>query len=146
MTHPQPATGAALPQHVLTILAVQHLAHATRFYQQLLGWSRTVQVASYVEFEGPRGQRLGLYQREGYALNTGQLPPLPHPGQAGATELYLHCGDLPAVIKKARALGARELSPLAKRPWGDEVAYYADGDENVVALARPMAAEGEAKG
>ncbi len=37
---------------------------------------------------------------------------------------------------RAIAAGARELSPLAPRDWGDEAAYFADPDGNVLAVAR----------
>jgi predicted enzyme related to lactoylglutathione lyase len=54
-----------------------------------------------------------------------------------ATEIYLHCDDLHATVKRIEAAGARKLSELAPRDWGDEAAYYADPDGNVVVLASP---------
>ena len=125
-----------LPRQTLTVLAVQSLEASTHFYTNLLGWKPTVQVPVYVQLSGPGGLSLSLYERESYGINTGQVPGLPTPGQAGATELYFTCPDLEARIALARELGARELSPLAQRPWGDEVAYFADPDENVIALSR----------
>jgi lactoylglutathione lyase len=126
------------PRHALTILAVQDLATSLRFYQELLGWPLQVQVPVYVELAGPFGMRLGLYERESYGINTGQVPVRPTPGQAGGTEIYFFCSDLEERVELARKLGARELSPASDRAWGDKVAYFADPDENVVALARPI--------
>ena len=40
-----------------------------------------------------------------------------------------------AIERLVRA-GARELSPLAVRPWGDEAAYFADPSGNVLVVAR----------
>ncbi len=34
------------------------------------------------------------------------------------------------------AAGGRLLSALAPRPWGETVAYYADPDGNVIAVAQ----------
>ena len=133
-------TDSDLPQHVLTILAVQDLAASADFYQKLLGWQRTVDVPVFVQFTAPGGMGLGLYERESYAVNTGQIPPRPTAGQAGGAEIYFHCKDLEERVALAEGLGARVLSPISLRLWGDEVAYFADPDENVVALARPPAA------
>ncbi|MBI2932661.1 MAG: VOC family protein, partial [Planctomycetes bacterium] len=43
-------------------------------------------------------------------------------------------------IARIEATGARLLSARAPRPWGDEAAYYADPDGNVVVLARRLPA------
>ena len=53
-------------------------------------------------------------------------------------ELYFHMADLDAAIARLKEAGARELSALSPRPWGDEAAYYADPDGNVLAVARPV--------
>ena len=42
--------------------------------------------------------------------------------------------------RRLTARGARCLSPLAPRPWGDEAAYFEDPDGNVVVVARPLPA------
>jgi hypothetical protein len=34
--------------------------------------------------------------------------------------------------------GARELSPLRRRDWSDEAAYFADPSGNVLVVARPL--------
>lgn len=132
-------TGAAV-RHVLTILAVERLAESVAFYRAAFDWQLVVETPVYVELLLPGGQRLGLYQREGFARNTGQAPMLTPRGELAPCELYFFADDLPAALKKMRAAGARELSPLAPRPWGDEAAYYADPDGNVLVLARPAGA------
>jgi uncharacterized glyoxalase superfamily protein PhnB len=50
--------------------------------------------------------------------------------------LYLYPDDLEAAIDRLVAAGARPLSSIALRDWGDEVAYFADPDGTVIALAR----------
>ncbi|MBK7584800.1 MAG: VOC family protein [Myxococcales bacterium] len=124
-------------RHVLTILAVTDLDRAKRFYATVFGWPCSVDVPVYVELELPGGMRLGLYQRDAFAHNTGQVPERVGDGQTTATELYLHCDDPRALAEKLRAAGARELSALAPRAWGDTAAYFADPDGNVVVVACP---------
>jgi predicted enzyme related to lactoylglutathione lyase len=127
-------------RQVLTILAVDDLAHCVAFYRRVFAWEQTVDVASYAEFSLPWGQRFGLYQREGFGANTGQRPVRIAPGELAPTELYFHTDDLPAAIGALRDAGARELSALAPRPWGDEAAYFADPAGNVLVVARPLVA------
>lgn len=125
-------------RHVLTILAVRDVRVSAAFYAAAFGWNRVVDAPVYAEFALPGGQRFGVYDRDGFARNTGALPcPVP----AGATspaEVYLHVdGDLAAAVDRALAAGARVLSPLAPRDWGDDAAYLADPDGHVLVLATP---------
>lgn len=128
-------------RHVLTILAVDDLAASVRFYDAAFGWPHAVDAPVYVELALPAGMRLGFYAREGFARNTGGAPPQSRPatGETRATELYFHVDDLPAAIARLRKAGARELSALARRDWGDDAAYFADPDGNVLVVAAPAA-------
>jgi predicted enzyme related to lactoylglutathione lyase len=129
----------APPRHVLTVLAFERLPQAVTFYRQAFGWKQTVDVPVYAEFSLPGGQRLGLYAREAFGRNTGEAPTATPPGTLAPTELYFHCDDVPAAVARLRAAGARELSPLAPRAWGDEAAYLADPEGNVLVVARSLA-------
>jgi lactoylglutathione lyase len=124
-------------RHVLTILAVSDLARSARFYDAAFGWAKLVETPVYVELDAG-GQRFGLYQREGFAKNVSRLPALTPGGELAPTEIYLHTGDLDRAIERLRAAGARELSARQARDWGDEAAYFADPDGNVVVVARPI--------
>jgi uncharacterized glyoxalase superfamily protein PhnB len=86
----------------------------------------------------PGDQRLGLYERTAFGRNTGQAPGTTPDGALTGTELYFYPDDLRAAIARLEAAGARELSALAKRDWGDEAAYFADPDGNVLVVARPL--------
>ena len=130
-------TQPALPTHILTILAVKDLKASAAFYEEAFGWPARVRVPVYVELELPDGRGLGVYQRESFALNTGRLPARVPDGEISGTELYLRCADVAQTIDRLREAGARELSPLAPRDWGDDAAYFADPDGNVLVVARP---------
>lgn len=125
-------------RHVLTILAVEDLDRAARFYAAAFGFRERVRVPVYVELELDGGRGLGLYDKRGFARNTGADPSLPAPGTISGAELYFHVDDLHAAIEHLERAGGRALSPLAARDGGDEAAYFADPDGNVIAVARPL--------
>ncbi len=137
MAAPEPAVTA--PQQTMTILAVADLERSTAFYRDVFGWPIRIQVPVLVEFELPDGRGLAVYERESFGRNTNVVPAAVPEGEIAGTELYFQCSDLEGVIERLKTAGARELSPLAPRDWGDEAAYYADPDGNVLAVARPGA-------
>lgn len=125
-------------KHVLTILAVENLPLSSDFYGRGLGWTQVVDTPVYHEFILPAGMRLGLYERTAFGRNTGRVPVKGGPGSLTPTELYLHVDRIDVAIEALIGVGARLLSPLAPRDWGDEAAYFADPDGNVIVLARPL--------
>jgi predicted ester cyclase/predicted enzyme related to lactoylglutathione lyase len=133
---------AVTPHHDLTILAVADVERSARFYRGAFGWPTRVEVPAYVELEQGKGRALGLYLREGFARNTGLAPRAVPSGAISGTEIYLRCPDLDTAIARIEEAGARRLSPRAAKDWGDEAAYYADPDGNVVVVARPLASPG----
>jgi len=120
----------------LVILAVEDVPRARSFYRAAFGWEPLVEVPVYTELGLSGGMRLGLYERRAFGANTGRAPVATPPGELAPTELYFYPGDLEATAVRLVAAGARLLSPLARRAWGDEAAYYADLDGNVVVIAR----------
>jgi predicted enzyme related to lactoylglutathione lyase len=121
----------------LVILAVADLPRASTFYRSAFDWVTEVDTPVYVEFALPAGMRLGLYGCAAFGRNLGVAPAAIPTGSVGATELYLSPDDLDGTASRLVTAGARPLSPLARRDWGDDVAYFADLDGNVIALARP---------
>jgi predicted enzyme related to lactoylglutathione lyase len=122
----------------LVILAVRDFDQAVRFYRAAFGWEQPVAAPAYAEFLLPGGMRLGIYAREGFGRNTGQVPHAVPAGELAPTELYLYADDPAAALARAQAAGARLLSPLSSRDWGDEAGYLADPEGNVLVLARPL--------
>ena len=123
-------------RHVLTILAVDDLPRAVAFYRAALSLAHTVDAPVYAELSDDAGMRLGLYRRDGFAKNVGGVtPPAVAPGALSSTELYFHVDDLGAAVAALERAGARLLSARAMRDWGDEAAYFADPDGNVIAVA-----------
>lgn len=125
-------------RHALTILAVRDLDAATNFYRKAFDWPQVVSAPTYSEFTLPGDARLGLYERNAFAQNTGQVPSPIADGELAPVELYFHADDIVDAVRRLHAAGARALSPLAPRDWGEEAAYFADHDGNVLVLARPL--------
>lgn len=119
----------------LVVLAVQDLERAGAFYEPLLGWSRTVDVPVYREYQAQDGLRFGLYRREGFARNTGRAPVALEPPTISGCELYLYVDRLEKLCDQALSLGAELLSPAAERPWGDRAAYLRTPEGHVLVLA-----------
>ncbi len=132
-------TAPASPRvtHALTILAASDFELLAVFYAEAFGWPVTVSTPVYIELAIEHGRRLGLYQREGFGRNTGQVPASIPSGELAPVELYLYADDVDGTLARLEGAGARVLSPLAPRAWGDDAAYFADPEGNVVVVARP---------
>lgn len=120
----------------IIILAVEELTRARAFYTTAFGWPLAVETPVYVEFRCTAELRLGLYQREAFARNVQTLPTRIPAGSLAPFELYLFTDDLATSAARLLAAGARLLSPVAPRDWGDLVGYFADLDGNILALAQ----------
>ena len=113
----------------IIILAVDDLPRAAEFYKRGLGFRPVVETPAYVEF----AEGVGVYQRDGFGVNVVERPAAAV-GLA-STELYFRVAELDRASAALIAAGAHPLSPASARPWGETVAYFADPDGNVVALA-----------
>lgn len=119
------------------ILYVGDQAKSRDFYALALGMAPRLDVPGMTEFELGPGCVLGLMPEKGIKR---LLPGLPDPeaDRAGVrAELYLTVPDPEACHVRALAAGARELSPLGPRDWGDKAAYSLDPDGHVLAFASP---------
>jgi predicted enzyme related to lactoylglutathione lyase len=124
--------------HVLTVLAVTDVQRSVAFYEQVFGWPRRQDFPIYVELELPGGRGLAFYERGSFGINTGQVPLAVADGALTSTELYLRCEDLDGTITRLVSAGARALRPRMRKDWGDDVAYFADPEGNVIAVAQRM--------
>ena len=125
------------------IFAVSNVRRSVAFYEQAFGWPRNQRIdySNYVEFELDGGS-LGLYERSGYAEEVGAQPVLVHEDAVAPAYLYVRVDDAVEAAAQLEAAGARPLSPLGDRSWGERAAWFADPDGNVVAVAQtePVAA------
>ncbi len=121
----------------LIIFYVADQEAAARFYRRVFDSEPLLHVPGMTTFQMPGGAQLGLMPEEGIKRLLGGSLPDPAGGNGiPRAEIYLALDDDPAPWH-ARSLeaGARELSPLAPRAWGDRVAYSLDPDGHVLAFA-----------
>ena len=121
------------------IFAVKDVTRSVAFYEQALGWPRNPKIsfANYVELQAPEGGTLGLYDRNGYAGEVGAEPAELN-GHVAPAYLYVRVPNVDDAVAAFEAAGARPLSPLADRVWGERAAWFADPDGNVVAVAERL--------
>lgn len=122
------------------ILFVKDQSLSARFYAQVFQCQPELDVPGMTEFRLQANVVLGLMPENGIARLLKEA--ITHPSEAkGAprAELYLTVNEAQQFHKRALAHGARELSPLQLRDWGDEVAYCADPDGHVLAFAQRRA-------
>jgi len=126
-------------EHELKINIILYVADqqsSTGFYQAVLARQPDLNVPGMTEFRLSETCVLGLMPEAGIRRLLGES--LPDPAQAKGVpraEVYLTVDDPAAWHARALANGARELSPLTLRNWGDEVAYSLDPDGHVLCFA-----------
>jgi catechol 2,3-dioxygenase-like lactoylglutathione lyase family enzyme len=123
------------------IFAVSDLGRSLAFYEQAFGWPRNerIEYSNYVELLPPDGGALGLFEREGFAATVG-AEPAALDGHVSPAYLYVRVEDVRATVAALENAGARPLSALASRAWGEDAAWFADPDGNVVAVAQATSA------
>lgn len=118
------------------ILYVADQARSAAFYQSVLGIPPRLDVPGMTEFDLPGGAVLGLMPEAAIQRLLGAA--IPDPAAAHGVpraELYLLVPEPAAMLRRALAAGARELSPLQPRNWGHTAAYTLDRDGHVLAFA-----------
>jgi uncharacterized glyoxalase superfamily protein PhnB len=122
------------PVHFIFYVKDQGLS--AKFYKAVLLTEPRLDVAGMTEFELNKNAILGLMPESGIKALLGDN--IADPATASGTarsEIYLTVDDPAAYHARALAAGARELSGLQKRSWGDDAAYCADPDGHVIAFA-----------
>lgn len=122
------------------ILAVSDLGRSVEFYERAFGWPRNpaVNFGNYVELLSPEGGALGLYERHGFAAEVG-AEPMQVNGDVAPAYMYVRVDDVETACDRLRSAGARSLSDLRQRDWGESAAWFADPDGHVVAVAQQQA-------
>jgi uncharacterized protein len=126
--------------HLILYVADQRASAA--FWAAVLDAAPALDVPGMTEFPLGGGCVLGLMPAAGIRRLLG--PALPDPASAAGiprAELYLRVDDPDGCHRRALANGARELSPVEPRGWGDRAGYVLDPDGHVLAFAGRDAGE-----
>ncbi len=120
------------------ILYVADQRRSAEFYAAILDAPPELDVPGMTEFRLPGGARLGLMPEAGIRALLGER--LPDPGRAAGlprAELYLRVDGAERWLRRAVSAGAREISGVESRDWGDRAGYCLDPDGHVLAFAEP---------
>lgn len=124
---------------VLFILYVADQERSTNFYRQLFDVEPSLYVQGMTEFTLGENYKIGLMPEAGIKRLLGAA--LPDPALASGiarSEFYMLVEDPDALHRRALDCGAREISPLQPRGWGDLAAYSLDPDGHVLAFAKTI--------
>lgn len=121
----------------LFILYVDDQEKSTEFYAKVLNLDPSLHVPGMTEFTLGNGCKLGLMPKKGIKnLLRNGLKNLDFGKGVLCSEVYLLVDNPEIYHQRALAHGARELSKISKREWGDVAAYSLDSDGYVLVFAR----------
>ena len=116
---------------VHTILYVRDQKVSRNFYQTVLSQEPRLDVPGMTEFQLSPKTVLGLMPWDGIQ----RLLDLAGTEPGVGCELYLDSPTAEVMLERALVAGGSLLSPYRDRDWGARVAYVADPDGHVLALA-----------
>ena len=118
------------------VLYVADQAIARDFYASVLDAKPVLDVPGMTEFQINSETKLGLMPEAGIAKIIS--PQMPHPEKGSGIprcELYLFPDDPEKCIQRALDAGAKLIDAFMPRNWGHTVAYLADFDGHILAIA-----------
>lgn len=118
------------------ILYVADQQKSRDFYSALLQKVPDLDVPGMTEFNLSNDLKLGLMPENGIAKVL--LDKTPHPKSGNGIprcELYLLVDTADEEFSIALKAGAKEVSSIQDRDWGDRVGYLADPDGHIIAFA-----------
>jgi catechol 2,3-dioxygenase-like lactoylglutathione lyase family enzyme len=118
------------------ILYVSDQKKSRDFYSFILDIVPSLDVDGMTEYKLSEGTKMGLMPAAGIKkILNGKVPDPENGHGIPRCELYISTNDAAAYCSRALSAGAIEISPLLKRNWGDNVAYYSDPDGHIIAFA-----------
>lgn len=123
-----------------TILYVRDVAASLEFYERAFDQKRRFlhESGQYAELE-TGATTLAFAGRELAALSVpAAFQPAEGGSSAPAFEVCFVTDDVQAAFTRAVAAGAADAGQPARKPWGQEVAYVRDPDDNLVEIASPV--------
>lgn len=125
--------------NVHLIFYVKEQNRSTSFYQHVLDLEPHLNVPGMSEFELCNGTVLGLMPGSGIKKLLGEkIEELTWLNETPSAELYLLVNEPQKYFDRALKYGAKELSGLQPRDWGDQAAYCSDPDGYILAFAKKI--------
>ena len=121
------------------ILYVADQERSKIFYERILQISAVLHVPGMTEFMLSDNCKLGLMPESGIVKILEDKTPHPASGNGiPRCELYLYTKDIQVIYQRLVNSGAKEISPVIARDWGDKVCYFSDPDGHVIAIAQRL--------
>ena len=121
--------------HIILYVADQQCSRD--FYTAVLQKEPVLHVPGMTEFQLNDTLKLGLMPENGIAKIISDKAPHPATGNGiPRCELYLITENVEAAYKNALNAGAKEISKIEERNWGDIAGYVADPDGHIIAFAK----------
>lgn len=121
------------------ILYVTNQQASKTFYSHILNLDPVLDVPGMTEFQLSENCKLGLMPENGIAKILGDKTPHPKSGNGiPRCELYLSVSKIECYFSRAIASGAKIISEVAPRDWGDKVGYISDPDGHIIAFAEKI--------
>lgn len=121
---------------VETILYVSSQEDSCQFYTKLFRREPDLHVPGMTEFRISENCKIGLMPNKGIAKILGDKTPHPDNGRGiPRCELYFYVENIQLEFDNAVASGARLISEISDRDWGDKVCYFSDPDGHIIAFA-----------
>jgi predicted enzyme related to lactoylglutathione lyase len=123
-----------------TILFVSDQEASCKFYQELFRKAADLNVPGMTEFNVSEFCKIGLMPNNGIAKILGNNTPHPEKGFGiPRCEMYFYVDDIQLEFENAIKCGAKLISPVTERDWGDKACYFSDPDGHIIAFAEKMA-------
>lgn len=122
-----------------TILYVNDQEISSRFYQDIFRKAPDLNVPGMTEFHLADNCKIGIMPNKGIAKILAGKTPHPDSGNGiPRCELYLYVEDIHYEFDNAVKSGAKLISPVVDRDWGDKVCYFSDPDGHILAFAEKI--------
>jgi predicted enzyme related to lactoylglutathione lyase len=119
------------------ILYVADQQRSRDFYSAVLQKTPALDVPGITEFNLTNELKLGLMPENGIAKILLNKTPHPNTGTGiPRCELYILLDDIEEAYRRAVKAGAKEISSIQDRDWGDKVGYVSDLDGHIIAFAK----------
>lgn len=126
-------------QLIETILYVSDQESSHLFYQKIFRREADLHVPGMTEFKLSDQCKIGLMPNKGIAKILADKTPDPQSGNGiPRCELYFLVNDVEKEFANALQSGAKLISPVLDRDWGDKVCYFSDPDGHILAFAQKM--------
>lgn len=117
------------------ILFVQDQNISRNFYEKVFSQSPRLDVPGMTEFELSPTAILGLMPKSGVNKLFNSTITNNGSGEDSSSELYLRVDAPEEFFNRALAAGAKLISPIQERNWGNRAGYFKDLDGNLIAFS-----------